>query len=340
MARVYRQDLSDTPLKSSYETPEGFVYASGHATKVGVFPYRDENGQIVMELRPEEEVSDPESMASMAMKPLTREHPTQDVTPDNWQDLAAGQTGQRASYAGGYVSIDVCLSKKDAIRDYRNGVTQLSGGYTCELDATPGVWNGQPYQVVQRNIRYNHLALVNQGRLGSDVALRADSAGDSMNEEEKKAFEALKAERDAERKARIDAEATIKGLQTNLDAQRSKTDALQGERDALKVRADSAPDLLGYFNRRMPLIEMAKARKIDGIEKLDNAQLSREIAKTLVENFDATASDDYVAGVLSMIPQGTTQVLPTKTQTDGADADARLDAAYAVMNARNTGGKR
>ena len=51
------------------------------------------------------------------------------------------------------------------------GKTQLSCGYTCVYDWTAGVFNGKRYDAVQRRIRGNHLALVQKGRMGPDVAV-------------------------------------------------------------------------------------------------------------------------------------------------------------------------
>ena len=43
-----------------------------------------------------------------------------------------------------------------------------------EPDETPGEWNGQPYDVIQRNIRINHLALVANARAGDSARLNLD----------------------------------------------------------------------------------------------------------------------------------------------------------------------
>lgn len=42
-------------------------------------------------------------------------------------------------------------------------------GYFCDYELTPGTFNGIHYDAVQRNIRGNHIALVEEGRMGSDV---------------------------------------------------------------------------------------------------------------------------------------------------------------------------
>jgi hypothetical protein len=54
----------------------------------------------------------------------------------------------------------------------RSGKKELSIGYKCVPDLTPGVYNGERYHVVQRDIRGNHFSLVDEGRSGADIAVR------------------------------------------------------------------------------------------------------------------------------------------------------------------------
>lgn len=54
---------------------------------------------------------------------------------------------------------------------------ELSSSYHYDPDMTPGVWQGQEYDGVMRNIVGNHVALVQDGRAGDDVVV-----GDSSEE--------------------------------------------------------------------------------------------------------------------------------------------------------------
>src|SRR5690606_28507268 len=40
---------------------------------------------------------------------------------------------------------------------------EISLGYKCQLDPTPGTWNGESYDAVQKNIVVNHVALGPKG---------------------------------------------------------------------------------------------------------------------------------------------------------------------------------
>lgn len=50
-----------------------------------------------------------------------------------------------------------------------NGVKELSLGYRSVYERRRGVFNGQRYDFIQRNLRGNHLALVKNGRMGSEM---------------------------------------------------------------------------------------------------------------------------------------------------------------------------
>lgn len=52
----------------------------------------------------------------------------------------------------------------------------VSAGYAARLDFTPGVFEGEAYDCVQREIRFNHVALCPQGRgrSGPEVGVRLD----------------------------------------------------------------------------------------------------------------------------------------------------------------------
>ena len=71
------------------------------------------------------------------------------------------------------------ITRKDAIEAVLNGKQALSMGYTCDLEmAEPNAtWCGIEYDFIQRNIRYNHCAIVDSARAGDNakIELRADS---------------------------------------------------------------------------------------------------------------------------------------------------------------------
>jgi hypothetical protein len=65
----------------------------------------------------------------------------------------------------------------DSIKEMETGEkVEVSCGYYCDLDETPGEWNGQKYDAIQRNIRGNHVAIVPKGRAGPEARIHLDAA--------------------------------------------------------------------------------------------------------------------------------------------------------------------
>lgn len=145
---------------------------------VGVFPYlgRSINApdpdRVYMVLRPEEELASLECIESFKLLPWVDDHEMlgPEFTPAEQKGIG-GVIGENVYYQNGtlYGNIKVFSDKMAALIE--SGKKELSCGYRCKWDFTPGIWNGQRYDVVQRNIRGNHLALVQNGRMGKEVAV-------------------------------------------------------------------------------------------------------------------------------------------------------------------------
>ena len=175
---VLRVDLSSGTVGSKRQTPQGGLTVDANLTRTGVFDYRMPDGSRRRELRPAEEVFSPDSLASYKVAPVTVDHPGR-VHPGNWKTHAVGTLGETVRQNGNFVAGDVHLQHGDAIdRAERGELKEVSCGYTCDIDPTPGQYQGKPYDAVQRNIRINHVAIGPKGwgRMGADTALHMDSA--------------------------------------------------------------------------------------------------------------------------------------------------------------------
>ncbi len=164
-------------------TPQGGIRAPARFTRVGVLDYQQPDGTIRREYRPPEEVFKPESLKTLVDAPVTHLHPNEGrVDATNFSRLSKGHVStdvapEDEKFVGGTVVVQdadiVSLVDQKALSEF-------SAGYGCTIDATPGTTpDGEPYDVVQRNIKYNHVALLprGQGRAGSEVSLRLDSNG-------------------------------------------------------------------------------------------------------------------------------------------------------------------
>ncbi len=271
---VHRVDSITMPtwmVKGFQMTPEGFLKGRAIVTSIGVFQYKNPDGTTRGELRLPEEVFDEESLESMKLKPLTDGHPTETVNAENIKKYQIGNLGNNPSKNtqwssapgwdtslitdGLHVAIDLTIQSADGIASVRNGKVALSMGYSCSLEpAQEGArYLGTPYQYIQRRIRYNHIALVDEARAGDAARITFDRLDSSESltqdlekntkqedlmlkkinldgveyEAEAKVLETLSKE-----KMRADA---AEGQVTALTTQKS---TLEGERDAQKDRAD------------------------------------------------------------------------------------------------------
>jgi hypothetical protein len=173
----FRFDRSNLPA-SFLETPEGYVRVRGTFSRSGCQTYTNPDGSKRVEYRPPEEVSRPDSLLSMGGLPVTLEHPPQLLTPDTVRQHTRGHSGTQVEFTDGFVHGTVTLTDREAIEAVkRRDAVELSVGYRCEYDPTPGTApDGTRYDGVQRNISGNHLAVTRKARAGSEVCLHFDSA--------------------------------------------------------------------------------------------------------------------------------------------------------------------
>jgi len=166
-------------LSGTRITSDGYMVTEAFAVRTGVQLYTgkevDPDGTlglrdkaIVRVYRPEDEVRAPDSLTTFSHAPVTMGHPKEAVTADNWNKLAVGEVSTEAMWDGNRIKLPLVIKDAAAVAAIQSGTRQLSAGYTCVLDATPGVTSdGQDYDAKQTNIRINHLAVVPNGRAGN-----------------------------------------------------------------------------------------------------------------------------------------------------------------------------
>lgn len=165
------QRFDSIPLSDTYFTPEGYLIDNPILTRVGIFEYHNPDGTIRRELRLPEEVFAAESLASYKGKPVILTHEAGLVDVDNVQQEHIGTILSEGIQDGDNVRAQIVIHDAESL-DY--GLRELSLGYTQTPEETPGIWNGQRYDAIQRDIRINHLALVQKARAGEQARLNID----------------------------------------------------------------------------------------------------------------------------------------------------------------------
>lgn len=186
--RVIPENYVDSEVVSQ-RVPDlnGWLEVKGNPlSKVGVFPYTgaqiDPDGKfgllpdkIYNVYRPEEELNSEDTINSFKLVPWTDEHAmlgryADGLTPAEKKGIE-GVVGEEVYFEDGYLKGNIKTFSEKLKNLIDSGKKELSIGYRCRYDMQSGVFNGQRYDAIQREIRGNHLALVEEGRSGHDVAV-------------------------------------------------------------------------------------------------------------------------------------------------------------------------
>lgn len=154
-----------SPLKE--KTPEGYLLCRDvPISRVGSFEYSAAEvglpniGCAVQVWRPEEQIFNPETIASFEAKPVVIGH-ARFADPDNWREIAVGTTQNVRRGEGDksdFLLADLLLTDRKAIEAVESGdLKEVSCGYDADTQETPE-------GIEQIGIVGNHVALVVSAR--------------------------------------------------------------------------------------------------------------------------------------------------------------------------------
>lgn len=299
----------DTFYIKAEKTDEGFIRDSPVIGRTGILKYRNPDGTTRNEYRPPEEAFNADSLATLNGKPITVGHHGM-VNDKNWNRSAPVGTVMGAGKEdGNNIRADV------VIYNLPTNARELSCGYTCDLDMTPGTApDGQHYDAIQRNIKYNHLAIVNRARAGSVARLNMD--GDEIFEEEKENNNMAKIRLDSgiEYEAAPEVIVAYEKAQTDLKENQTKMDSLQAKYDTLlaeseKVKKEHEDELKKAketfdeaVKSRVEMLATAKKFEIEKADEMSDKDIKTAIIKKVHGdslNIDGK-SDEYINACFDM----------------------------------------
>ncbi|MCX4351717.1 MAG: DUF2213 domain-containing protein [Lachnospiraceae bacterium] len=170
------QRLDSISLDQTYYTEEGYLVDHPIVTTCGIFEYKNEDGSMRRELRLPEDVFNEKSLKSYKGKPIIITHDAGEVSKDNVRREQIGTIMSEGYQDGDSVRCEIIIHDTNALK--RCGLKELSLGYSLDTEETPGVWRGEKYDCIQRNIEINHLALVAEARAGDSARLNIDGKDD------------------------------------------------------------------------------------------------------------------------------------------------------------------
>lgn len=316
---------------------DGSLLADARIARTGIQTYLgSEVGKpdmaMVRVYRPGTEVFAEDTLKSAAHRPVTNDHPAELVTADNWKRHAVGQTGDEITGEGIFIRVPLMVSDGETIKAIEAGKQELSAGYTCDLAFEPGTTPaGEAYDAIQKNIRINHVAVVQRGRAGSQVrigdgaahqwgaapipptidkeprtmsdALRTvvvDGLSVSTTDQGAQAIDKLTKERDSARQATTDAAATHA---TAIAAKDEEIGTLKADLKKAQDAAIKPADLDRMVADRAALVSTVKTidGKIVADGKTDAELRKAAVAAKLGDEMVKDASEAEIAGMFKAI---------------------------------------
>jgi hypothetical protein len=240
------------------------------------------------------------------------------------------------------------ITHADGVKAVEGGKRELSCGYTLDLVREDGVYEDQPYDFRQTNIRYNHVAIVEHARAGGMARLNLDAADaveiDQPDEGKpmKKVnidgidYDAAPEVVNALTKAQVRADTA----ETSLKTARVDNDKLAAERDTLKERLDAAEKvdnaaaIAAGVTARVALIGVAArvdaSINCDGLSDLDikkavitkkspKAELDGKSDAYITARFDSIVEELPSAGDANLASQR--EKMTPRHRADAADGD-------------------
>ena len=281
-------------------TKDGYLVAYAKVARTGVQEYLGSelgsDKEIVRVMRPESEVFAKDSLSSYSGKPMTNDHPSEPVTAETWKRDAIGAIGEEVIRDGDYIRVPLIMMDAAAIEDYKAGKRELSMGYEADIEFV----DHADYDAIQKNIRINHIALVDKGRAGGakigdaggqktngqsqktevnpmtkkvkfgdvtiEVSEQAAEAIEALTEQLKTAKEEAQASADAKDKELAERDGEIEKLKGN-SMTADKLDAAIAERVAIIADAKKIADL-DYSKKSPADIRRAAVAAVIGDDKL------------------------------------------------------------------------
>ena len=144
-----------------------------------------DSGRIIAVIRSPDEVFSEAALASFEGKPVTNDHPPGLIGPDDVKTYEMGHAQNIRRGTGewkDFMIADLHIHDRDLIDAIQNGKREISCGYECDyVKNADGTYS-------QKNIRGNHVAVVDRGRAGKRAAILDSDKNKKADKPERKAM--------------------------------------------------------------------------------------------------------------------------------------------------------
>lgn len=358
MKRLKVLDTVSFDSRKWYEDADGNVRVPVVIAQAGIleYKYRDGSGNEVevKEVKLPEEILSKHTLFSAEGKPVTWEHPSEMVDSTNYFKYAKG-TFINPKVVGDSIHGEILIYDKELQNEIKTGnLHQISPGFWSSTEYKSGEYNGDKYDAIQRDIQINHIAIVKEGRAGNSVRIKLDSKevdemkiimnksgkasvkkdGDpekkveeyqaAKDEDEKKAAELMKSEKDAD---------------TETDKEKDK-ETMPDKKDQNEIDIESLPEpVKALIQQLMAENEQLKRQgekgdsKTSGVGSYMEARefALKHVADTALELHHDSATY-YMKAVIDSVGVSTSTM--SKPQIESAYKVARASLETAAENRR------
>lgn len=295
--------------------------------------------------RSAEELSKPETVESLNGIPVQfRHHP--DFADAPAKETRVGAAGTDAEWKRPYLFNSMTIYDDKAKSVINNGfMRELSLAYQYKPEFKKGTFDGKPYDFIMRNIRANHIALVEEGRAGKDVLVydskpipKTKAEVKNMDEKEilKNATAALQALLALQKKSEDTLDGAVDGIIGKLgdrvteDEKKEIRDSIMALGEKFKGDAckDEKPEELKDEEETEETEETEKTEKpelVDGVESAEGENDEGDDDDETEED-DETEAEAEIAEKVKAEDGEVDETAEVETETEKVkDTDARMD---------------
>jgi hypothetical protein len=298
-------------ISSRTYTDEGFLKVPARVSRTGIQEYlaselglTGDGNRIVKVYRPPEEVFSQASLDSFKGADITVEHPDSMVDANNYKSVSVGTTLGCGIRDGDFVLCELIIKDKDGIKAAEGGKIQVSVGYTATYD--DNVPEGVDYEYIQREIRVNHIALVDRARAGAQARLF-----DKKPRLNNMAIIVL----DSGKTIEVEDRASAQLVNDHIERLNGQIKQAEQDKDAMQAAKDSLTTDLENVKSELE-IERKKSSDSAISEKIQTILNIREQARKIVGSDFVTDSLDEI----EIKKEALKKLSPTKDWDDRTDA--------------------
>jgi hypothetical protein len=347
-------------------TSEGYLKVPARLARCGIYKYKaGEIGihevppdTILRVYRPKSEVFNKDSLKSFQGAVVTDDHPPVLVDSKNFKNYDLGVVMTKGRQNGDYVEADLLIRDADTISKIEQGKQEISSGYKARYDYQ--YVNGRivagdykvvgtsvqcascdygEYDVIQKDVQINHVALVDTGRAGQEVRVFDNGL------EQTKVI-AMQITLDSGAKVAVTAEnseiifAQFEQTKNQLAEQTQKCLQQQATIDSMKKSMDEKDEEL---DKKKAELESEKEEKESMKKKTDDAAIDQRIDTIIrtkeqcreIAGDDVTLDTNNVLELKKIALRATTDASKQSGWEDQNEAYYHYRFDFALEQARN-----